>query len=272
MGNLYDGTTILDGNDRERLIHSGIFELNYGINRRLSVAGMFMYIGQELASPRLDGGRQVDYLWGMGDMVLMVKYRLMNALAYNGWELVAGAGPKIPTGSYNFSGSGGVLFPMDVQPGSGSFDAISWLSLSKTHLLMTNLNMNSGVTYRLSGSNRNYLGSQTYNIGNEFQAASGLSYNFYGGLIFDVFSFVRYRYQGTDYLDGLPVDMIGGHWMFFSPGIKAGVTRDLSLAVSADLPLYCNVNGPQLTSNYRFSFGLLYNLSPPGSIEIRPGQ
>jgi hypothetical protein len=272
MNRLYDGTTRLDGNENERLIHSGIFELNYGINRRLSVAGTFTYLGQELASPRIDGGRQIDYIWGFGDIVLMVKYRLMNALAYNGWEVVAGAGPKIPTGNYSNTGSGGLLFPMDVQPGSGSLDAITWLSFSKTHLFISNLHLNSGLTYRFSGRNKNYIASQVYDFANEIQSTAGLSYNFYAGIVFDIFSFVRYRYQGNDYLGGEVVDMIGGHWLYISPGIKANLTQDTSLAFSVDMPLYQNLNGPQLTSTYRFSLGLIYNLSPRRSIEIGPGQ
>ncbi len=261
MDRLYDGTARLENIDLIRVIHTGIMEANYGITRRFSVAAMVTYMGQEIGSRRIDGDRQVDYIWGFGDIVLMAKYRLVNPLAWSGWEVAAGIGPKLPTGSYSHTGSGGEEFGMDIQPGTGSFDGISWLSVSKTHLFIPNLNLSSGVTFRYAGKNSSYRGVRVYDFGNEIQASTGLSYSFYAGINWDVFGFVRYRYQGTDILDGNPVETIGGQWIFASPGVGAAVTRNLSLMVLADMPLYHNLQGPQLTSSFRVSAGIVYNIS-----------
>lgn len=272
MNGLYNGDIRLEDNDRLRVIHSGIFEANYGISRKLSVAGIITYGGQELGSTNSDGTRQIDHLWGLGDMVLMVKYRLMNPLAYNGWGLVAGIGPKLPTGSFSHSGSNSFLFPMDVQPGSGSFDAISWLSFSKSHIFITNLHLSSGATFRLSGQNRNFQDSLTYSFGNEFQYTAGLSYNFYSGTVFNIFNYVRYRYQATGKLFEEPVEQTGGHWLFTSPGIRLNITQSFSFIVSVDLPLYRNLEGPQLTTSYRVFAALMYNIAPRQLKEIKPDQ
>lgn len=260
MDRLYDGTARLANSDLIRVIHTGILEVNYGINRRLSVAAMATYMGQEIGSRKIDGGRQVDYIWGFGDMVLMAKYRLMNPLAWSGWGVAAGIGPKLPTGSYRHTGSGGEQFGMDIQPGTGSFDGISWLSVSKNHLFISNLNLRSGITYRYAGKNNSYQGVRVYDFGNEIQASTGLSYSFYAGVNWDVFGFTRYRYQGTDMLDGNPVETIGGEWLFASPGIGAAVTQNLSFLLLADIPLYHNLKGPQLTSSFRISGGIVYNI------------
>src|SRR4030042_6515709 len=85
MNSLYDDDIRIEDTDNQRVIHSGILVANYGINRKWSVAGIMSYIGQELGSTNLDGRRQVDYLWGFGDIVLMAKFRITNPLAYNGW-------------------------------------------------------------------------------------------------------------------------------------------------------------------------------------------
>ena len=262
MDRLHDGSARLENNDLIRVIHTGILEVNYGVSRRLSLASMFTYSGQEIGSRRFDGSRQVDFLWGFGDMVLMAKYRLLNPLAYNGWEVAAGIGPKLPTGSYRLAGSEGEEFGMDIQPGSGSFDAISWLSVSKTHMFIPNLNLSSGVTYRYAGRNSNYLDGLLYDFGNEFQASAGLNYSFYAGVNFDVFGFIRYRHQGRDQLDGINVEMIGGRWLFASPGINMALTQNLSVMMLADLPLHADLVGPQLTSSFRISGGLVYTISP----------
>jgi hypothetical protein len=271
MNSLYDGDTKLEDNGNQRVVHSGVLVADFGISRRLSVAGIMSYMFQELGSTNLDGRRQVDYLWGFGDMVLMAKFRIMNPLAYNGWGIYTGIGPKLPTGSSSHSSSDGSTFPMDVQPGSGSFDVISWLSISKTHIFITNLHLNSGATFRLSGQNRNYRDSLTYNPGNEFMYSAGLSYNFYKKFVFDIFNYLQYRYQATDKLSGEPVGTTGGHWLFTSPGIRLNLTQNLSFLVSADFPLYRNLNGPQLTTSSRVSFAVTYNFASRHLTEIGPG-
>ncbi|TVR73442.1 MAG: transporter [Marinilabiliales bacterium] len=268
MDRLYDGTVRLENNDLIRVIHTGVLEVNYGISRRLSVAAMGAYTGQEIGSRRIDGSRQVDYIWGFGDIILMAKYRLMNPLAWSGWEVAAGIGPKLPTGSYRLAGSEGEEFGMEIQPGTGSFDGISWLSISKTHLFIPNLNLRSGVTFRYAGKNTGYQGSRVYDFGNEIQASAGLSYSFYAGINWDLFGFTRYRYQGTDMLDGDRVETIGGQWLFASPGIGAAVTPNLSLMVLADMPLYHDIKGPQLTSSFRVSAGIVYNISARQTVTL----
>jgi hypothetical protein len=272
MNAIYDGAVRLEDDSRQRVVHSGILEANYGISRRFSVAGIMTYIGQEIGSTTLDGIRQIEYLYGLGDMVIMAKFRISNPLANNGWGLYAGIGPKLPTGSFNHSTTDGSIYTMDLQPGTGSFDAISWLSLSKSHIFITNLYLNSGATFRLSGKNRNFRDSLTYIFGNEFQYTAGLSYNFYRGIVFDIFSYVRYRYQAVDKLSGEPVDMCGGHWLFISPGIKVNFTQNFSFIVFTDLPVYQNLRGPQLTTSYRFSAGLIYNFESRHSTELKPDQ
>ena len=272
MGTLYNGDVRLDNNGTQRVIHSGILEVNYGINRRFSVAGIMTYIGQEIGSTTLDGIRQIEYMRGFGDMVIMAKLRITNPLAYNGWGLYAGIGPKLPTGNFNHSRSDGSIYSMDLQPGTGSFDAISWLSLSKSHLFINNMYFNSGAMFRLSGKNRNFRDSLTYKTGNEFQYTAGLSYNFFSKIVFDVFGYVRYRYQEMDKLSGEPVSNCGGHWLFISPGIKVNFTQNFSFVFFTDLPIYQNIRGPQLTTTYRFSAGLIYNFESRHSTEIKLDQ
>ena len=272
MGTLYDGDVRLEDHSKQRVVHTGILEANYGISRRFSVAGVMTYIGQEIGSTTIDGIRQVEYLSGLGDMVIMAKLRITNSLAYNGWGLYAGIGTKLPTGSFNNSRSDGSSFSMDLQPGTGSFDAISWLSLSKSHLFITNLYLNSGATFRLSGKNKNFRDSLIYKTGNEFQYTAGLNYNFYRGIVFDVFTYMRYRYQAIDKLSGEPVAKCGGNWLFISPGIKVNFTQNFSFIFFTDLPLYQNIRGPQLTTSYRFSAGFIYNFGSGRSTGIELDQ
>jgi hypothetical protein len=272
MNDIYDRAERLENDGTQRVIHSGILEANYGISRRFSVAGIFTYMGQEIASKTLDGIRQIEYLHGFGDMAIVAKIRITNPLAYSGWGLYAGIGPKLPTGSHRNIKPDGSLYTMDLQLGTGSWDMISWLSLNKSHLFIKNLYLSSGATFRLSGNNRSFRDSLIYRSGNEFQLTTGLSYNLYSKVIFDFFGYLRYRYQDMDRLSGEPVSGCGGHWLFISPGIKANFTQNFSFIFFTDLPIYQNIRGPQLTTTYRFSAGLIYNFESRHSAEIGPGQ
>ena len=272
MNSLFEGDVKLEDNNNQRVIHSGILMANYGISRKFSAAAIMPYIVQELGTTTLDGSKQVDYMHGLGDMILMVKLRITNPLAYNGWGLYAGIGPKLPTGSSSNTSPAGSIYPMDAQLGTGSLDAISWLSLSKSHIFITNLYLNSGATFRLSGQNRHYKDSLTYRTGNEFQCTAGLSYNFYSKFVFEIFNYVQYRYQSVDKLSGEPVVQTGGHWLTTSPGIKVNFTQNLSFVVSTDIPLYRYLNGSQLTTTSRFSAAFTYNIATRKSIEIGPDQ
>lgn len=271
MNSLYDDAVRIEENSNQRVIHSAIFVANYGISRKLSVGGIMSYMGQELGSVSIDGRKQVDYLYGFGDMILMMKLRLLNPLAYNGWGIYTGIGPKLPTGGSSNISSEGSIYAIDIQTGTGTLDAITWLSLNKSHIFIPNLYLNTGATFRLSGQNRHYRDSLTYRPGNEFQYTAGLSYNFYKGLIFDVFNYVQYRYQLADKLSGEPVDKTGGHWLFASPGIRIYFTQNLSMVATADIPVYRNLNGPQLCTSYRFSVAMTYTIASKKSIEIGPG-
>jgi hypothetical protein len=271
MNSLYDNAIRIEDNDNQRVIHSAIFVANYGISRKLSVGAIMSYMGQELGSKSIDGRRQVDYLFGFGDLILMAKFRLTNPLAYNGWGIYAGIGPKLPTGSSSKISSEGSIYPTDIQTGTGSLDAVTWLSINKSHIFITNLYLNTGATFRLSGQNRHYRDSLVYRPGNEFQYTAGLSYNFYKGLIFDIFNYVQYRYQSIDKLSGEPVDKTGGHWVFTSPGIRIYFTQNLSFVVTTDIPLYHYLNGPQLSSSFRFSAALTYTFTSKKAIELEPG-
>jgi hypothetical protein len=272
MNSLFDDDVKLEDNDNQRVIHTGILMANYGISRKFSVAAIMPYIVQELGYNSLDGRKQVDYMNGLGDMILMIKFRITNPLAYNGWGLYAGIGPKLPTGSSSNTSSTGSIYPMDVQLGTGSLDAISWLSLSKSHIFISNLHLNTGATFRLSGQNRHYKDSLTYRTGDEFQCTAGLSYNFYSKFVFEIFNYVQYRYQSVDKLTGEPVEQTGGHWLTTSPGIRVNFTQNLSFVVSTDIPLYRYLNGPQLTTTSRFSAAFTYNIATRKPIEIGPDQ
>ena len=260
MNDLLSVNQPLGENNRQRQTHSGLLELNYGLSRQFSLAALFSYVRQDRIVITQSGQREHEHTRGLGDMVLLMKYRLIDKRQSADWELLLGAGPKIPLAQTNLVNAAGLLLPADMQPGTGSWDGIFWSSFMKNHLLWNNVSLTALSTFRWSGENNNYLGNNSYRFGNEFQVISGIGYQFFAGTLLDVFQNLRYRYQGPDQFNGTNLPGTGGHWVYLIPGVQVNPRPDLSLRLSAEIPVYRHLKGIQLTTSYRLSFSILARL------------
>jgi hypothetical protein len=114
----------LDDDTRKRTTHTSILEVNYGLNDRFTITGLFPFIRQERNILTYDNSNEVTVAQGFGDVILMLKYRLLNQQNNKNWELVLGGGVKLPSGKTTHVNNNGLVLPADMQPGSGSLDGI----------------------------------------------------------------------------------------------------------------------------------------------------
>jgi len=173
---------------------------------------------------------------------------------------VVGAGPKFPTGRTTFANNLGLALPADMQPGSGSWDGLFWSFFQKRNFYHPNLSIMGVTTFRYSGENKNYNQTQIYRFGNEFQFNLGGNYSAYLQWPLDIFAWFRYRNQAEDFIDGSAFPGSGGQWVYFTPGVNIHFLNNLSFRLSGDIPLYRQLNGTQLTTSYRITLSLSYNL------------
>ncbi len=262
LRDLMDHSTLLDDDTRNRITNSTLLEINYGINKRLAVAGVIPFIRQERLIKGFEGKQDFTFTQGLGDLVLLLKYRMLLSEKHPTMEWVVGAGPKLPTGRTDFLNNNGLTLPADMQPGSGSLDGMFWTFFQKSQFPVQQMSLVFVSTFRKSGKNRNYNGSQVYQFGDEFQTNLGLNYNFLFHWPMDVFFFGRYRTQSVDLIDNSVFPGSGGKWIYAVPGFNVSFTPDLSLRGSIDLPVYRNLYGSQLTTTYRYTMALFYNLNP----------
>ncbi len=260
MHHLISETSNLGESNRKRRTRSGLLEFNYGINERFSLGGLFPYVSQEREVITHNGKTEIETASGIGDMVLLLKYRVFSGTHFYEWHLIFGAGPKIPLGSTQRKNSQGLSLPADMQPGTGSWDGLLWLHLSRDHFLMDNLNFMAISTFKLSGKNSEYLNNNSYRFGDEFQLSSGFSYQFFAGWVTEIFNHFRYRYQTTDFFNNLVMPGTGGHWLYTSPGVQISPFPDLSFRMYGDIPVYRNLRGLQLTTSYRFNISAAFLL------------
>jgi len=258
---LMDHKTLFDDDTRSRLTRSALMELNYGINERFALTMVLPFVRQERSIREYNNQIGFTQAQGLGDMVFLLKYRILNQQYNPTSEWLIGIGPKIPTGKTDFKNNQGLTMVADMQPGSGSLDGRFWSFYQKSRFLIKPMSLLGILTYRASGKNRSYNQTQVYQFGNEFQANIGINYNLFLHWPMDVFVFGRYRSQTVDLVDGNIFPGSGGKWVYAIPGLSVHFNPDLSFRAWADFPLYRSLNGSQLTTTYKYSLSLFFNLS-----------
>lgn len=256
LTDVFNGSSILRNQERERISESLLFEINYGLTNKISLTTLFSYIRQERVISQSSNKLSAA---GIGDIVLMAKYSLIPFDIFNTQELSIGLGGKIPVGTSTLKDNG-ILLPADMQPGSGSWDAILWSYYSKGNFLIPNLTLIGNISYRLNGSNDRFENSaEGYSFGNEFITSIGFNYPL--NTTFDLTFITKYRNAQNDVFGNEDIPNTGGNWIYFSPGISSYLAPNLSARLDGELPIFRKVSGTQLTTTFSASVSIFYTLN-----------
>lgn len=260
LNDLYSSSQLLNDKTRERLTQTVLFQLIYPFSERISVNGLFTYVGQKRSVFSPTGFTNTINTNGLGDAVVLFQYAALNTLKRS---LVFAIGPKLPIGKFDATDNEfGIALSPDLQPGSGSFDAILGASFLENHLLsVPGLSFSGSAGFRYTTQARRFEGDNKYRFGNESLLSVGLQKNFLMNTVGITPSiFARYRNTSNDRIDDFDLAGTGGNWIYLNPGVSIGFTNTLSINVSAELPVYRKLNGTQLTTSYRFNVGLAFKI------------
>ncbi len=260
INDLVDVRSLLQDETRSRQTRSAIIEVNYGLSEKWAIAAFIPYVTQERRILGFDFTEEFTSAQGLGDIIFLLKYNLINPEKNPKLQWVVGAGPKIPTGKTDFNNNSGLIMTADMQPGSGSLDGFFWTFFQKSRFLADPLSLVAVSTFRKSGTNRNYNEVQHYKFGDDFQFNLGLNYNFFAHWPIDVFVFGRYRNQTVDIIDGNTFPSSGGEWVYVIPGFNINLAQNMAFRASIDLPVHRNLLGTQLTTSYRYTMAMFFNI------------
>jgi len=251
---LQSGKEKLEDDTRKRTTHTVILQIGYSLNEKFSFEVLLPYVRQERLITPTGLPKNFEATNGIGDAVLLAKYQFLK-----GYQI--GIGLKSPTGSSTKNNSQGLPLNADLQPGSGAWDIIYWASGRHNLKVRPSSTISLVATFRATGKNDSYLGSQVYEFGNEFQAIFGFADQFLlGNQIVNPTVGFKYRKVQNDIVDGFDVPSTGGEWVFIRPGVTFVFDKRLSFATVADLPLYANIEGTQVTPTYRLNFAFFVTL------------
>ncbi|HET8868864.1 MAG TPA: TonB-dependent receptor, partial [Aquabacterium sp.] len=163
-------------------------------------------------------------------------------------------GLKLPTGSYTDQGQstdptapGAVDIDRGLQPGTGTIDVILGASYVDT--------LAPGWSYMVQGLWQTAMHStQGYRPGNAFNGNLGLRYTAWASWQPQLQLNARYALRDS----GPQADAVstGGTLVYLSPGINVPLTDRLAAYAYAQLPIYQDVHGVQLTPKSSASVGV----------------
>ncbi len=277
MGNMLSGTEKVS-DDRifsDYLMSSGNMHMNmhmlmamYGLSNRLTLMGMLNYNNSTMEMKMLSGtshthnGVSSDEMdntvnaAGIGDLKIHALYGLING---NRHHLLLSVGFNIPTGKINLEGKTNTMYadqrlPYAMQAGSGTYDLMPTVNylFQKGRISWSS---------QISSMIRTGYNNVGYRLGNEVSTNHWLALRWAKNFS----SSVRMEYSASEYIKGRDKTLYSGYEPAANPynyGGKRmtgfvgtnfhfvkGFLKGNRICVEYGLPLYQNLNGPQMGVN-----------------------
>ena len=260
LSTLKNGTKVYEDETRQRVTQSLLLKTGYSINSWFAVDALFSFVFQERKIASYDQINQTNTM-GLGDAVLMVKF-LLSKISETRTEIQLGMGPKIPLGRTDLTNASDITLNADMQPGSGTWDLISWAYYARQFDKRPTMLTSARIVGRLNGNNTEYLGSQTYRFGNSVQLFIGIGDQIgWRKRIVSPSVSLRFRYAGSDRINGNILENTGGQWINIVPALSLHISPNSILHFIPELPLYSHVEGTQLTPSFRMQVGYYHSFN-----------
>ncbi len=240
---------------RDLSVNALVSVLAYGIHSKLAVFAAVPYVQKDI-DLSMNSNRISRSSRGIADSKFFARYTFLQKDKLGETLRLTGfAGVKAPTGEDRQSDTFGML-PQPLQSGSGSWDNFLGFVLTKQQL---DYQMDFQLSYNKTGT------ANKFKAGNSWQADASLQYrlspknmdNYNNHFVYGVLE-ANYRNQENNSFVGVDDTNSGGSSLFLSPGIQY-VTRKFILEAALQLPIYQNLSGFALKTDYVFTTGFRVN-------------
>jgi outer membrane putative beta-barrel porin/alpha-amylase len=177
---------------------------------------------------------------GFGDVMLHGRYQFLSPKRGDDVFLFGGIGLKMPTGETG-SQTNGTLDPPTMQVGSGSWDPILDLGITKA---MGSLKLNGFVSYTMTTE-----GDNDYQWGD--QLLTDVSAVYALNKHFDFELEINGIWKDQNENKGVEVGNTGGDQIYLTPGVHFKFMKKSHLAIGVPITIYRDLHGPQLSEDYR---------------------
>lgn len=240
---------IRDETSRDRKSQSLIVEASYGFNDRWSVAALLSAIEHT----RKVGRASATEGRGIGDAIVMFKYRPRKIGLFDRNGLSFGFGARIPVGDDDQVDF--VTLAEDMQPSTGAWGTVVWVQARHAFDQSARSQVFGSVSY-----SANFENERDYRFGNAWTLGVGGIYRtstpwgFSGEL--------RYRNAARDERNSVEIPNTGGEWLDFVPALQYHFNDNLAGKISGRIPVWRNVNDVlQFTTSYSVAVSVSYVFS-----------
>ncbi|KAB2834010.1 MAG: transporter [Candidatus Brocadia sp.] len=189
---------------------------------------------------------------GITDLWLSGKYRFWRG-PQGHYAIIAGV--KFPTGVDDKKNSEGEKIETVEQPGSGSYDFATGFAYSRWLTEKWTLDTNIQYTYRTEGARDFEIGDRMdWNLATAYQVIQRNKYPNFAPV-----GEINVRYLFRDEEDGEDIRDSGGTTVFFSPGLRIGVTSRFGVGASVSFPVFQNLLGEQQETDLKAIVGVNYS-------------
>ncbi len=237
--------------------------ISYGINEDLSINARLPYIKRKnIREGEIEDGEAEAHTHGdssgMGDLLLLGQYRVSQSETTN---ISVNFGIKMPTGETNDKDIDGIRFETEFQPGSGSWDFLFGVAVSKQS---GSFGYHANILY-----NKTTEGSQSTEIGDSLSYNAALTYKINGDshalhdhshdteIKWDLMLELNGEKRSKNKISGNTEVHSGGNIIFLSPGIRVSSDK-LGGFLSFGIPVVENKNGTQTDIDKRILAGISF--------------
>jgi hypothetical protein len=252
LGNTFESTQKIDDPlERKANVQFFGFDAEYGLTTNVTLLLNFNYVirNRELTA-RNALGNVTERLKiegdGFGDPVVMAKFLAVASSLARSFELALGGGAKLPVGNYRQERNGARL-PIDLQPGTGAIDLLSWLHAGY-NLPRQHLRFNVHGLYRYAGAN-----FDGYKFGDELIVSTRTEYSPRDYLT--VALSARGRFAKQDYSNRRILQATGSSAWYIEPAVSY-FEKNSAFRIFGQIPIYQNVRSIQLTPSWVVGMGL----------------
>lgn len=237
----------------------------YGLSDKLTILFDYPYqikydIDSTISGFELKQGNSI----GFGDLTVLGQYKFLDKEKH-GLQSALLLGLKIPTGETDERDSFGIRIAADEQPGSGSWDPLFGLAVSKS--LPKSFSAHSNVMYKLTTD-----GSQNTDVGDLFNYNLAIAHRVgpESGVLQKVFPkhllgqdllwdlVLEFNGQWSETVEVNNIEDInhGGNLIFLSPGIRLVMNDDLVFNLASSVQVFEDLNGNQTDPDLQLSFSI----------------
>lgn len=230
--------------------------VGYGLTDDLTLGIKIPYVS--LRNIRASNPEDPDHIHnhgdsdGIGDLSILGRYRIIKPVG-NGFEVALVAGIKTPTGKISEKDPEGDLLEAEHQPGSGSWDPILGLAVTRRNGPLS-LDANIMYTIATKGTQETDLGDMlNYNVAASYRALNG-------GVELDLVLELNGEWKQKQKIAGIRDENSGETILLLSPGLRLSLWKNTMAYVSVGFPVMQNLNGIQAETRTRtlFGFGMVF--------------